>query len=180
MSAINFVPQFQSTAVRGASRAPLLRGLRSGCRAFTGELVASVPVLQRRTREVGAEALADCGVGQSERSRGHRRAARWNRIQLTRRGRLLFIGLPVMLATAAVAMSLLILIAPANVTASTEPVQGSGTEIVTVGAGESLWEVAHSADATRDTRVVIAEIVELNDLTSQSVTTGQQLVVPAN
>lgn len=167
MSAISFVPRLTSHV---APKAPLLRGVRSGCRAFTSEVVAAVPVLQRGPRE----------VTQASHTRKLGAAAAKQRVHLTRRGRLLFVGLPVMLATAAVAMALLILVAPATVTASTDPVQGSGTEVVTVATGESLWDVALAADSDRDTRVVIAEIMELNDLTSQSVTTGQQLMVPAN
>lgn len=160
MSAITFTPSLKSASTAGLAKTPLLRGLRSGCRAFAGEVAASVPVLRRR----GSDSLA-------------RPVAR---VHLTRRGRLLLVGLPVMMATAAVAIALLIIVAPATVTASTDPVQGPGTEVVTVGSGDSLWEVAHAADSSRDTRVVIAEIMELNDLEQQAVTAGQKLLVPAN
>ncbi|KAA9393614.1 LysM peptidoglycan-binding domain-containing protein [Kocuria coralli] len=160
MSAISFVPRLRGSSSDRPTRAPLLRGLRSGCRAFTGEVVAAVPVLRRR----------------SDRQE---RAAWRAPVHLTRRGRLLFIGLPVMVATAAVAVALVILIAPATVTASTDPVEGPGTEIVTVGSGDTLWEIALAADSERDTRIVVSDIVELNDLETQAVTTGQQLLVPA-
>lgn len=167
MSAISFVPRFTSHV---APKAPLLRGVRSGCRAFTSEVVAAVPALQRRPRGAARNAsTATAGTPVATQ-----------RMSLTRRGRLLFVGLPVMLATAAVAMALLVLVAPVTVTASTEPVQGAGTEVVTVATGESLWDVARAADSQRDTRVVIAEIMELNDLSTQSVATGQQLMVPGN
>lgn len=167
MSAISFVPRFNSHV---APKAPLLRGVRSGCRAFTSEVIAAVPALQRRSANV-VQGVSVPAV---------RAGTGGQRVHLTRRGRLFFVGLPVMLATAAVAMALLILVAPATVTASTEPVQGSGTEIVTVASGDSLWDVALAADSHRDTRVVIAEIMELNDLTNQSVAAGQQLLVPSH
>ncbi|MDO5618725.1 LysM peptidoglycan-binding domain-containing protein [Kocuria sp.] len=170
MSAISLLPRITH---RSAPSAPLLRGVRSGCRAFGAEVVAAVPALQR----AGAQSA---GVQKTlQKAEAKQKAQSKQSVHLTRRGRLLFVGLPVMLATAAVAMALLILVAPATVTASTEPVQGPGTEVVTVASGESLWEVARTADADRDTRVVIAEIMELNDLRSQSVAAGQQLLVPA-
>lgn len=100
------------------------------------------------------------------------------RLRLTQRGRLFLVGLPVLVVTAVAVMTLLVLIAPATVAASTDSVSGSGTEVVTVSAGQSLWDVAYAADPDRDTRAVIAEIMELNDLTSQSVEAGQQLEVP--
>lgn len=164
MSAISFGPRIQLGSSARVGGAPVLRGLRSGCRAFAGEVAASVPVLQRKER-------ADATSTRSRES---------GSVHLTRRGRLLFIGLPVMLATVAVTVALLVIVAPATVTASTEPAEGNGTEIVTVDPGQSMWEIAGSVDSSRDTRAVISEIMELNDLESQSVTTGQQLLVPAN
>jgi hypothetical protein len=49
---------------------------------------------------------------------------------------------------------------------------------VVVGAGQSLWSVAESADPGQDTRAVVQQIVDLNGLSSDVVSAGQQLWVP--
>ncbi len=49
---------------------------------------------------------------------------------------------------------------------------------VVVRPGQSLWSVAERADPGADTRQVIQQIVELNDLTGDAVVAGQLLWVP--
>ncbi|GAA1801526.1 hypothetical protein GCM10009749_07030 [Agromyces neolithicus] len=55
---------------------------------------------------------------------------------------------------------------------------GAGLEYVTVGAGDSLWEIAVALDSSADPRVVIDEIVRLNGLDDVVIEPGQRLAVP--
>ncbi len=52
------------------------------------------------------------------------------------------------------------------------------TMLVTVGAGESLWDVAAAYAPGSDPRAVVQRIVELNGLTDGSVPAGYPLTVP--
>ena len=47
-----------------------------------------------------------------------------------------------------------------------------------VHAGDTLWKIAAELAPNQDPRDFIAELVELNQLTSASVTPGQQLLLP--
>lgn len=165
MSVISAAVPSHSPSVRGV---PLLRGLRSGGRAFAREVSAAVPALQRGDRANRAPR----GSAQS------RAAAGSSDLRLTRRGRLLLVGVPTMAGVLAAAALLIVLIAPSHVVAGTEPAQGPGVESVTVQPGQSLWEVAQQAEPQRDTRDVVLQIVELNDLDSARVDSGQEVLVP--
>ncbi|KUG61174.1 hypothetical protein AVL61_08490 [Kocuria rosea subsp. polaris] len=100
-------------------------------------------------------------------------------LTLTRRGRLVFLGLPVLAGSAALVVLAVIFLVPSTATATSEPVPGPGTEQATVFPGQSLWELAVTADPDRDPREVMDEIVELNDLDSSVLVAGQLLEVPA-
>lgn len=116
-------------------------------------------------------------------SDGFPRSARGNvavgKLRLTRRGRVVLIGVPLLIISAVLAVALLVFLSPSKVVASTELEQGVSEKVITVPSGDTLWDVAHSVDSDRDTRAVIAEIMELNDLDTQSVAAGQRLVIPA-
>lgn len=146
-------------------QAPLLRGVRRGARSLAREVVGSV-----RGSDSVAPRPAIAG-----RSGGRARAG----LRLTRRGRLLLVGLPTLLGGLAAAALLILLLAPSQVVAGTEAVEGPGVETVAVQPGQSLWEVAQLAEPGEDTRAVVAQIVELNDFASAEVRTGQQVLVPA-
>ena len=176
---------------------PLVGALRSGGRAFAQELSAAVPALRRRPaarpaehqgrrpslrvitggRAAAPQTRALPEVDEPQASIPARSAS--TPMRLTRRGRLLLIGLPTMLGVLAAAALLVVLIAPSHVTAGTAPAEGPGVESVTVQPGQSLWEVAQQAEPQRDTRDVVLQIVELNDLDSAQVSPGQQVLVPA-
>ncbi|WP_449372391.1 LysM peptidoglycan-binding domain-containing protein [Arthrobacter psychrolactophilus] len=106
------------------------------------------------------------------------------RLTLTRRGRLVFLGIPAIL-TAAMMLFALLAIALGSVAS---PAQASVNypavdmadyaATVTVLQGDSLWSIAAATDPTRDVRDVVLEIVALNDLGSGVVQAGQQLFVP--
>lgn len=55
---------------------------------------------------------------------------------------------------------------------------GIDAEAVVVGEGESLWAVAVGLGLDRDTRDVVADIVDINHLSSPVVHPGQTLDVP--
>lgn len=190
-----------STAVLSHSSStgsiPLVSALRSGGRAFAQELSSAVPALRRRPaarlkesegrrpalrvipggRAAAPQTRTLPAVKEPEASAPARSAS--SPMRLTRRGRLLLIGLPTMLGVLAAAALLVVLIAPSHVTAGTEPAEGPGVDSVTVQPGQSLWEVAQQAEPQRDTRDVVLQIVQLNELDSAQVSPGQQVLVPA-
>ncbi|WP_394942198.1 LysM peptidoglycan-binding domain-containing protein [Psychromicrobium sp. YIM B11713] len=98
-----------------------------------------------------------------------------SRLKLTRRGRFLLFGLPLMLL--AVAALVLLGFATTSAHAGVGSV-GTGTAQVTVQAGDSIWSIAAANAADRDPREVVAEIVELNNLDSSVLLPGQQIFVP--
>jgi hypothetical protein len=100
-------------------------------------------------------------------------------LTLTRRGRLLFHGLPVLTGAAALVVLAVIFLVPSTATATSAPVTGADTERTTVHPGQSLWDLAVAADPERDPRDVMDEIVELNDLATSVLVAGQVLEVPA-
>ncbi|MFD1211615.1 LysM peptidoglycan-binding domain-containing protein [Arthrobacter sp. GCM10027362] len=98
-------------------------------------------------------------------------------IRLTRRGRLVLAGLPLMLGA-----GLMLLLAGAF----SSPAKASGalsapeTVRVTVGAGQTLWDISTSVAPQRHPQEVIAEIVQLNNLEGTIVHAGQQVFVPSS
>ena len=94
-------------------------------------------------------------------------------LRLTRRGRLVVFALGL-----AVVLGIGIALAAGSM-ASPEGGTGEPTAVVTVGTGETLWDIA--AERAEDGRVrdIIARIETLNTLDSTMLVAGQQLVVPA-
>ncbi|MDO5864139.1 MULTISPECIES: LysM peptidoglycan-binding domain-containing protein [Paenarthrobacter] len=101
------------------------------------------------------------------------------RIRLTRRGRMVFFGIPAMLLVAAFLSLAGFLNSPAKASDSQAQLQPPVAVSVTVQPGQSLWGIAGAAAPERDPRDVIAEIIELNDLRGGRIQPGQQLLVPA-
>ncbi len=132
-------------------------------------------VVARRPGAAGAVS------GLARAARRARPSARTSRspLTLTRRGRLVFLGLPVLAGSAALVVLAVVFLVPSTATATSEPVAGAGTERTTVHPGQSLWDVAVATDPDRDPRDVVDEIVELNDLDSSLLVAGQLLEVPA-
>jgi hypothetical protein len=99
-------------------------------------------------------------------------------LRLTRRGRIVLIGIPLVIL-AAILLSLAgFLNAPAKAAVSAADLTLTPTVSVTVQSGQSLWAIAGSVAPERDPRDVIADIVQLNNLTAGGVVPGQQLFVP--
>ena len=99
-------------------------------------------------------------------------------LRLTRRGKVVFIGIPLMLLTALLLSLVGFLNAPAKAADSTADLALTRTVSVTVQAGQSLWAIAGTVAPERDPRDVIADIVQLNNLSAGSVVPGQELFVP--
>lgn len=100
------------------------------------------------------------------------------RLRLTRRGRIVLIGLPLVLLAALILSLAGLLNAPAKAADNASGLTVTPAVSVTVQPGESLWAIAGRVDPDRDPRDVIADIVQLNDLQAGKVMPGQQLFVP--
>ncbi|MCP3425252.1 LysM peptidoglycan-binding domain-containing protein [Rothia sp. AR01] len=99
------------------------------------------------------------------------------RLTLTRRGRFVFIGLPVLLTATAVLAALLVFLASGTANATSEPT-AQVTEQIVVSDGDTLWAIAGEVDPGADPRETVALIGELNELPGGSLEPGQRLVVP--
>ncbi|MFD0759652.1 LysM peptidoglycan-binding domain-containing protein [Arthrobacter ulcerisalmonis] len=99
-------------------------------------------------------------------------------LRLTRRGRIVLIGVPVMLL-AAVLLSLMgFFNSPAKASDSAADLAVTPAVSVTVQPGDSLWGIASYVAPGRDARDVVADIVQLNNLPGGAVLPGQRLFVP--
>lgn len=121
-----------------------------------------------------ASATAPVGAGATAASPG--------RLRLTRRGRLLLIGLPVLTAAAALMLGAALMAGGLvnQAQASTEASFGVEAREVVVAPGETLWDIASEIDSTEDTDVLILRIAELNDLDGSTLQPGQRLDVPVD
>ncbi|WP_285726404.1 LysM peptidoglycan-binding domain-containing protein [Psychromicrobium xiongbiense] len=97
-------------------------------------------------------------------------------LHLTRRGRMVLIGVPLMLL--AVAVLVLIGSFVGQVKASDAAVSGVQATSVTVQPGDSIWSLAAHSGVNRDQGDLVTEIIELNGLTSSVLQPGQSLLVP--
>ncbi|SDK65555.1 LysM domain-containing protein [Arthrobacter sp. ov407] len=100
-------------------------------------------------------------------------------LRLTRRGRFVFFGVPLILLAAFILSFSGFLNAPAKAADSADQLSLTPTVSVTVQQGESLWAIAGSVAPERDPRDVVADIVQLNNLDAAPVMPGQQLFVPS-
>jgi nucleoid-associated protein YgaU len=97
-------------------------------------------------------------------------------VRITRRGRLVLLGLVVALAFALISLGQVAAQAGSSDSAGdTGPV--SSTYVVQ--PGETLWVIAERLDPDADPRETVARIVAMNDLPSSSVLVGQELLIPA-
>jgi LysM domain len=118
-------------------------------------------------------------LSQSE-SRQAERPAPLPPLRLTRRGRIVLIGIPLVLLAALLLSLAGFFNAPAKASESAADLATTPTVTVTVQPGESLWGIAASVAPERDPRDVVADIVQLNNLPAGGVFPGQQLFVPAS
>lgn len=99
--------------------------------------------------------------------------------RLNRRGRLVFHGLPLLALVAVVTLALAVFSSTAlsPATASDERAAAE-LETVTVGYGDSLWQIAQEVAPEADPQETIQTIADLNNLDSSELSTGQSLYVP--
>jgi hypothetical protein len=112
------------------------------------------------------------------RQSAQRQAGRPAPLRLTRRGKIVLIGFPLMLLAALLLSLAGFFNSPAKASESVEELTVTPTVTVTVQPGESLWAIAGSVAPERDPRDVVADIVQLNNLPAGAVLPGQQLYVP--
>ena len=91
--------------------------------------------------------------------------------RLTRRGRVLLLAALVAVLFGAFSLG-------RSVSEAAPPSAQPAQHLVTVQQGDSLWTLAQRVAPDNDPRDVVARIRDLNDLSSSSLTPGQQLVLP--
>lgn len=101
-------------------------------------------------------------------------------LRLTRRGRIVLIGVPLILLSVLLISLAGFLNSPAKAADSASELSLTPTVSVTVQPGQSLWGIAASVAPERDPRDVVADIVQLNNLDGGRVMPGQQIFVPSN
>lgn len=100
-------------------------------------------------------------------------------LRLTRRGRFVFIGVPLILLAALLLSFSGFLNAPAKAAESAAGLSLTPTVTVTVQPGESLWAIAETVAPERDPRDVVTDIIQLNNLDAARVVPGQALFIPS-
>jgi hypothetical protein len=123
--------------------------------------------------------VASAGRAAPAGNTGSATRARQAPLRLTRRGRFVFFGVPLILLAALILSLSGFLNAPAKASDSAAELSLTPTVSVTVQPGESLWAIAGSVAPDRDPRDVVADIVQLNNLDAARVLPGQTLFVPA-
>lgn len=98
------------------------------------------------------------------------------RLRLTRRGRLVFLGLPLLLLATALLIMIGFLTAPLK--ADSAGLRGMEAVSVTVQPGDSLWSLTAQTGLDRNPGDLVAEIVELNGLSSAVLQPGQPILLP--
>jgi LysM repeat protein len=99
-------------------------------------------------------------------------------LRLTRRGRIVLVGLTAVLATAAITVASMAL-SGAQAANHGRPGGGfAGMHQIVVQPGQTLWSIATRAEPSADPRQVIQEIMTANTMTGQTVQAGQLLWVP--
>ncbi len=110
-------------------------------------------------------------------SGGSRRNSR-EALHLTRKGWIVLVAIPTALLVVAAMLFAVGLRSEAQASTSAQGV--TDTVNVNVAAGETLWALAAEYAPDRDPRTVVAEIVELNALSSSTVQAGQSLYIPVS
>ena len=109
----------------------------------------------------------------------HETPAKQAPLKLTRRGRIVFIGVPLVLLAALILSLSGFFNAPAKAAESAADLALTPAVSVTVQPGESLWAIAESVAPEQDPRDVVAAIVQLNNLDAARVVPGQALFIPS-
>ena len=92
--------------------------------------------------------------------------------RLTKRGRVLLLAALVAVLFGAFSLG-------RSVSEAAAPSAQTPQRVVTVQQGDSLWSLAKRVAPDHDPRDVVAQIRDLNDLSSSQLLPGQHLVLPA-
>jgi hypothetical protein len=154
------VPDATAAAARGARPAPYRLHLVTGAH--------------------GAERLAPGrgGTGRSGTAAGRAGQARPAPLRLTRRGQVVVGALAAVVASAGL---LLAGAASGGAQAANHGVAGggyAGMHEIVVQPGQTLWSIATRVDPSGDPRLMVAEIMTANSMTSPTLDAGQLLWVP--
>jgi Tfp pilus assembly protein FimV len=98
------------------------------------------------------------------------------RLRLTTRGRIVLLLLA---ATPLVVAALLFSVNGGGAIATSAPSKNSFV-YVDVAAGQSLWNIAEQHAPDHDPRDVVAQLIEVNQLSSADVFAGQELAIPTS
>ena len=93
-------------------------------------------------------------------------------VRLTRRGRRVVAGLSVAIGLTVAAGTAVV------ASAHGQPFELAGATTVVVQPGDTLWEIARTAEPDEDTRAVVDAIVDLNHLGGGEIMAGQVLQLP--
>jgi hypothetical protein len=105
---------------------------------------------------------------------------RVGRVRLTRRGRVVFSGLAVLLAAAVALLVLVALKVPSSRASGPEtPFRSAPPTVAVVLPGDTLWSVVTRHAPSRDPVDMIEEIRRLNGLSGSIIHPGQELLLPA-
>lgn len=127
----------------------------------------------------GAAVSGRGSAGRGPQAQAAKQRATQAPLRLTRRGRFVFIAVPLILLAALFLSSSGFFNAPAKAAESAADLSPTPTVSVTVQPGESLWAIAEAAAPERDPRDVVADIVQLNNLEAARVVPGQALFIPS-
>ena len=100
------------------------------------------------------------------------------RTHLTRRGRLAILLVVAALLFAAFSLGRAASQASTAVDAASDSVATAPVEQITVLPGDTLWSVAKRIAPDNDPREVVAQIRDINDLSTSELQVGQQLFLP--
>lgn len=130
-------------------------------------------------RNAGQTAVVSVPTRQVRADSAPRTAAvQRQKIRLTRRGRLVFRGLPLLTLLALVVLGALTFVIPGEAKSATFDPVAPVSQTVTVVHGDTLWSIAAEVAPGEDNRDVINRIMQINDLTSGQLVPGQVLEVP--
>lgn len=96
------------------------------------------------------------------------------RLRITQRGQIVLVALTALILALVVGM---FTFGVSGANASSAETK-SDFSYVSIHAGETLWDLATRLDPHADPRDVIAEIMQLNALTSSEVEVGQRIALP--
>lgn len=99
------------------------------------------------------------------------RPAAGGSLRLTRRGRAVVLAL-------ALGVVLAVGVVLGNASSASEDAVTGETRVVTVGAGDTLWDIAAEVAAPGGTREMVGTLEDLNALDSAALQAGQKLLVP--